>query len=85
MCSKHSENLPVFTQIRCPNDRPHGKYTKCGKLLGGFSNSTVVFHCSSCGQFFEVMILDDKNVEVKPIEQKTRLTFVEGLKAIIDE
>ena len=50
-----------YKELRCPNDRPHGKYGSCGKFMGAaeISASPVFVICSKCGILWQVALKDE--------------------------
>lgn len=75
----------MLTAIRCPNDRPHNKYSLCGKLLGAVSNGSLFVFCEECKEFFEISLKENDNIEMSPVSKENRLRLKTGLRVIIHD
>lgn len=73
-----------ITSIRCPNERPHGKYNSCGRLLGAIDNKIIFVYCEECKQFFQVEVGENDTMVMTPIPKNTRLRLKTGLRMIND-
>lgn len=60
-------------QLRCPNDRPHGKYKVCGCWMGGVDNSkpsTSIIRCGNCGSVYKVTVDDMSHISFNKVYGK---------------
>ena len=73
----------IFTGIRCPLPRKHVKYDNCGRLLLAIKDGKIFPYCEMCKTFFELTILDNDNVEMRPLNKKERLKLKTNLRVII--
>lgn len=67
-----------YTEIRCPNIRPHFFFKRCGSLLGAIDvtkPSTSIKRCPICELLLLVSVDDDGCVEIKKIKKKFRISF----------
>jgi hypothetical protein len=73
----------TFSAIRCPNERPHGHYSLCGRLLGITVDKKIYLYCEDCKNFFEIVILDNNLVEMSPLPKNMKLRLQTAIRAII--
>lgn len=73
----------MYTSIRCPNNRPHNKYSLCGRLLGLVKNGEFYLYCEDCKEFFKINVMENDTVEMTPISKNNRLILKTGLRAIL--
>lgn len=72
----------IFTPIRCPETREHGKYTLCGRLLGAVKDGKLYVYCEHCKQFYRVDILENDVLEMTRLPKNERLKFKPSLKIL---
>lgn len=72
-----------YSAIRCPNDRPHNKYKLCGRIIGVIHDKKIFLYCPDCKQFFEIVILDNDNVELVPVTKNIRFRLKTAIRAIV--
>jgi len=75
--------MEKINAIRCPNDRPHNKYNLCGRLLGVVIDNKICLYCEDCGQFFQLVIKENNNVEMTPLPKNIKFKFKTAIRAII--
>lgn len=74
--------MKEFTPIRCPEDRTHGHYEMCGKLIGAIKDGVIYLYCSECKTFYKIDILDNDVIEMTPLPKNERLNFGLSLRYI---
>lgn len=62
-------------EVRCPNERPHGKYSTCGNWLGGVVTcpSVTILPCSRCGLVYRVTVDSTSGITYKKMTGKVQL------------
>jgi hypothetical protein len=68
--------------IRCPNFRKHNSYDVCGRLLGAIDNGQLFLRCTDCGQFFEIIIKDNDNLEMIPLDRSIKINLKTNLRVV---
>lgn len=71
-----------LTSVRCCNHRPHLKYDTCGRILCAIKDGRIFLYCSQCKQFFEMIVYENDNVELKPVPKNTRFDLETRLRVI---
>ena len=67
-----------YTEIRCPNIRPHFFFKRCGSLLGAVDTSTPsssIKRCPICELLWIVTVDDMGCIEIEKIEKRKRISF----------
>jgi hypothetical protein len=66
-------------EVRCPSEKPHGKFDKCGGLMGCIPSdmdTSAVFRCS-CGSMWHVEYLcNNKTFTFKMVTNKVPMQRV---------
>lgn len=67
-----------YTEIRCPNIRPHFLFRRCGSLIGAIDTSTPsssIKRCAICELLFLVSVDEDGCIEIEKIKKKKHISF----------
>ena len=74
--------MKKFIEVRCPFERPHGKYETCGHLLGGISDTPAIFYCPTCKRFLTASVENNNVVVCTPVSSNQRVNFQKLLKIV---
>jgi len=67
-----------YIEVRCPGDKPHGKYERCGGLMGGIDpakEASYIFRCS-CGKAWRVEYKPEEYFTFKLVSEKVPMQRV---------
>lgn len=69
--------------LRCPGNRPHGKYDLCGHILLAYDDEDNFYvYCSDCKQYYKVEIQPNLNAKMKALSKNQRLDFENNLRVL---